>query len=159
MKILTGDMWDYEYEADIILVTTNGVIGANGLIMGRGSAGIAKHKYPGLPAEWATHVQRRHVAHKSEHGEYFIYGLLWPRTDSPNTKRVGAFQTKGHWRDPSRLDIIRYATTRLHSLAERLPNIQIFLLFPGIGNGQLTEKQVSPIIQPLPDNVTIWKYR
>lgn len=149
MRIVTGNIWDEEGVADVILITTNAIINARGqLVMGRGAALEAAQRYPSLPFDLAEKIK----AFKPNKP----YGvLILPQY--ANGVQLGAFQVKHHWRDSASLELIKLSTRLLVTVAEICPDMKFALNYPGIGNGRLVEAQVFPIISVLPNNVTIYK--
>ncbi len=147
MELRVGDIWKYEKEADLIVITTNSYVKHNGeLVMGRGFAYEAKRRYPELPKLFGRKVQ--------EIGSRYGFVVVGTRG-----KLFGAFQVKYHFKYPASLELIRFSTEKLKTYAERKPEMTIFLNFPGIGNGKLRdeEKEIADIISVLPDNVVVWK--
>jgi len=147
MKLAKGDMWSAYDEADWFCITTNATINKNGeLVMGRGIALEAKTRFPELARRL---------------GDIFTsvadmlpncwYGLIL-------VDNIVAFQTKVDWKNQSDLDLIKFSTGLLAEMATEHLNEQFHLNFPGIGNGGLKREDVLPIIQDLPDNVTVWEY-
>jgi hypothetical protein len=146
--ILTkGDMWSAYDKADWFCITTNATINAKGeLVMGRGIALEAKKKYPDLPGAFAKELLRRGAVLRP-------YGLL-----VLTYGKIIAFQVKYGWWEKANLDLIRFSTEKLNQYALEHREKSFHLNFPGIGNGQLAREDVLPIIQQLPDNVTVWEY-
>lgn len=130
-------------EPALRLATTNNVVNYNtqSLVMGAGVAKQFKDRYPGI---------EKRLANYFSNGE--DYGLI---VLPDNT---GAFQTKRHWRNPSKLEIIQFSTSKLFHYAIEHPDISIFLPFPGIGKGGLKREVVEPVISVLPDNVSVFIY-
>lgn len=147
MRLRTGNMWSVFTEADLFLITTNATITVEGkLVMGAGIAKQARDRFPGLDAALGKAVIARGTR----------YGLLvspdWPKA------KLGAFQTKLHWKDPSQLSLIREAVARLTLWCKAHPTATVHLNFPGIGYGNLPRTHVLKLLEPLPDTVTIWEY-
>ncbi len=102
MQLAQGDMWSVFGQADLFLVTTNGVITRSGkLVMGAGIAKSARDRFPGLD-------QALGVAAKAAGSPY---GLLisprWPEA------RLGAFQTKNNWTEGSSPALIEFSARKL----------------------------------------------
>ena len=145
-----GDMWTAYESADLFLITTNNTLRQNGaLVMGRGIARQARDRFPGLDLSLGKQIQK--IC-----GSQGIYGLLissrWP------VVKLGTFQVKRHWREPAALALIESSAASLARWAMEHPNSQICLNFPGIGLGRLPRSAILPILEQLPDNVTIWEY-
>lgn len=148
MKLKTGDMWKVYDEADMFLITTNSFIKQNGaLVMGAGIAKQARDKFPGIDLALGSRIQ--HLG---------TYGLLlsenWPE------RKLGAFQVKLHFKDSASLQLIEYSCKILTNFIvyNGLEHDKIHLNFPGIGNGKLEIEDVFPIVEKLPDCVTLWQY-
>lgn len=147
-----GDMWQVFDKADLFFITTNAIVNKDGeLVMGKGIAGEAKKRFPWLPMTWGKIIK------DIPDGKYGI--LLFPSwNDKPKVfSKLAAFQTKYDWRKPSPLDLVAYSIGMLHQCAEMNPNKSIHLPFPGIGNGGLNPFNVKPLLDMLPENVTIWR--
>lgn len=137
MKEVTGNLW--EYPADWRCITTNGVVGPNGLVMGRGCAAEAAQRYPGLPAYAGRRV--------AENGNV---------VQSVAHHRLILFPVKHHWRDPAKLSLIAKSAIRLAELTEDHDLGTVVLPRPGCGAGQLDWSDVRDLIAPiLPDSVHV----
>ena len=72
MQLITGDLWEEVGKADLLFVTTNGVVTkADELVMGRGCAREAKERLSSLPRTLALAKQSGKPA-----GAPWIY-LYW----------------------------------------------------------------------------------
>ena len=159
MKIVKGNLWNSN--DNLILVSTNSTLKKNGeLVMGRGAAKEARDLKVGLPRMFGYQIQE-------QCGSGGRYGIILARrfTSSPdnnmeiaeiNGKYYGAFQVKYHWKDKADLELIYFSTQVLDKLMRVHFNLKCSMNFPGIGNGQLTYDEVYPIIEQLPDNVTVY---
>ena len=89
MKEITGNIWDYLGEKDVVLcITTNGYVKGNGAaVMGRGVALQAKSHFPGIEYELGKLIK--------DHGNLvqFLTGAM--------TAAVIAFPVKHRWREPA----------------------------------------------------------
>jgi len=151
MKIIIGNLWDELGVADIIFVTTNAQLRADGaLVMGRGAAKEAIERFPQLPFNLGKKIPG---AMKNRGA----YGLVADPESTAGKTRIGAFQVKHHWRDEAELLLIKFSTGCLKRWAERYAEKRFALNFPGIGNGRLKEEDVLPLLATLPDNVFIYK--
>lgn len=145
VKFAVGDMLQgiYPFNADIYLVTTNSTLNnKKELVMGAGSAKQLANKVPETPRLFGKYID----ANKKEY-----YGLIILEEYG-----VGAFQTKTNWRNKSTVELIEYSTNLLFSYSIARPSIVIYLTYPGVGLGGLSKDVVRPIIEKLPDTVTIW---
>jgi len=150
VKIRIGDMWSAWDTADLFLITTNSTYDKDGcLVMGAGIAGQAAKRFPRLPCTLGERLRSMNAEDKG------IYGLLvstmWPQA------KLGLFQTKRDWQDSASKVLVIISTNMLVEWANEHPDAQIHLNYPGIGKGNLSEEEVFPIIERLPENVTIWK--
>jgi O-acetyl-ADP-ribose deacetylase (regulator of RNase III) len=130
-----GNIW--EYSADAICITTNGIVGANGcLIMGKGIALDAKKEFPNIDrllGQWVL-----------AHGN--VPCFLWPQA-------VISFPTKNHWRLPSCPLLIADTAVRVVKLADAFGLKKVALPRPGCGNGGLSwEGGVQNILRPILDD-------
>jgi len=139
MKIMCGNMWTHLNSADLFCITTNSTITSSGrLVMGAGIAKEARDRFPDIALKAGQQI--RHLS---------IYGLI-------RIGKIGFFQTKLHWANPSDLFIIQVSVRKLALYANGNSHHQILLNYPGISHGRLSIDQVQPIIQQLPDNVMVW---
>jgi len=145
-----GNMFDAP-PPDLLCFTANATIKANGaLVMGKGAAEEARDRFPGIDLKLGEIIKNYQISPPRKYG---LLVILWPGLSVP----IGIFQVKYHWKDIARLDLIRYSTVQLFKHIIYSSPQSIYLNFPGIGNGQLAEADVLPIISLLPDNVTIWR--
>lgn len=165
MKLATGNMW--LTPCDMLLVTTNAFLRSDGtLVMGRGAAKEACLRVPGFDKTCGDAI--KHYSRQCYAGKYdptFPYGVLITGTTAVtgrvllDVKRavMGIFQVKYHWSNLADLDLIRLSVAELEQIAAQRKGESISLNFPGIGNGGLRRADVLPLLQSLPDNVTVWK--
>lgn len=144
MKLATGNMFDHP--ASLILVTTNSFVRSNGeLVMGRGAAAELRRHMPNAERIFGTKVWARSQRRSNLQTDYGV--IVCPP--------YGIFQAKHHWGKPAVPELIAYSVSCLQSIARNYHSIS--LNYPGIGNGGLTREAVWPLIQGLPDNVTVWE--
>lgn len=133
MKEDSGNLWTYD--AEFRVITTNGDVTKNGLVMGAGVALQAKRRFPDLPKR-----------------------LGWLVTESGNQpyyfEREGiiTLPTKHHWRNPSTIELIVSSIWKLVTLVDDLEITSVVMTRPGCGNGQLQWPDVRLVIEPLLDN-------
>lgn len=157
MILRQGNLWSCtDHERRIVCITTNGMVTANGLVMGKGIAAFAKHRNAHLPEEWGKRVKQE--GKRLWNSNIYKYGILWPKASFPNTPDLCAFQTKLHWKDPSPIGLIETSVSQLLKITKVIKDIPIYLPMPGCGNGGLKEEQVLPFLECLPDNVFVWSY-
>ncbi len=149
MKLVQEDLW--AQPADLFVVTTNGVLNKrNALVMGKGAALEAKQRYPGIDAIAGAEILKGYPSAALFGDVVYIYGFI-----GLQDPRVGLFQTKFHWRGVSDLELIEAATIIMgkHIRSTGVENVR--MNFPGINNGKLSKEVVLPIIERLPDSVTV----
>jgi hypothetical protein len=89
-------------------------------------------------------------------GSWYLYGLLTLEV-APGLS-VGLFQTKGDWKDPADLGIIRYSATVLAQYLEGKPQ-EVHMAFPGIGLGGLSQEEVLEVLEPLLGDFEVFLYK
>lgn len=142
-KFKVVDIWNDFHILDYVCITTNSIIKVNGnLCMGAGVALEASDREPLLKSEWAKQI-------KAKNAVGGIYGLL-------SYGKYIAFQTKTDYRKPSTVEIISHSVEKLKRLAEKYPDKHFGLPYPGINHGKLTKQIVQPLLESLPDNVTVY---
>lgn len=155
-----GNMWDVFNDTDNFLITTNSFVKGNGcLVMGRGIAYEASQKFPSLPKD-AGGVILEHGPnyHVLPLGNYELNGAIgFKSKNKSDSTQLWLFQVKRHWKEDASLKLIEIAASQLRELANLYPYEWFDLNFPGIGFGRLKEEDVLPIIEPLPDNVRVWR--
>jgi hypothetical protein len=145
MKVKKENLWNSN--ADIILITTNSFIKNDGaLAMGKGAALEMKTKYPLLPFDFGKTIREKY-------GHLKEYNII---LESSIPSRFGIFQVKYHFKDSANIELIKRSILKLQIMASN-NDIQFAMNYPGIGFGQLSEKDVFPLISMLSDNVTIYK--
>jgi len=146
-----GNMWNAFHETDAFCITTNSYIRNDGeLVMGRGIAKVAKQVFDDLPKALGEKIE-------GSCGHLGTYGLM-PSNRKEIDKMV-AFQVKTHFRNDADLGLIDSSATALSQMAMSYPNRRFDLNFPGIGNGGRNVSEVKPLLEGLPDNVHIWRFR
>jgi hypothetical protein len=152
MIIEVGNMWDAWDAANLFLFTANGVVDKKDrLVMGGGIALQTRNRFPEV-----DHAIGRYLRAHSEPQEDGIYrfGLLVSPT-YPSAK-LGAFQSKLHYRNPSTMNIINYSISKLREWCSKNPEAQVHLNWPGVGLGGLTHRQTLLSLYTLPDTVHVW---
>lgn len=139
MKEATGDLWTFP--ADWRVITTNGFVKRNGeCVMGRGCAFEAKSRFKDLPAELGLRIKMQ-GNHASRFGEYNLI----------------TFPVKHNWFEKADPDLIVRSARELENAMRIKDGIKgtVVMPRPGCGNGQLKWEDVKPLIEFLPDNVTV----
>jgi hypothetical protein len=136
-----ANLW--EEPADAICITTNGFVKKNGeLVMGRGVAKQAAQRYLDLPFIFGKLVREdgNHVHHRREHG--------------PNGDRLFfTFPVKHNWWEEADLGLIERSAHELVHVTHYMPEVKKVLLpLPGCGNGQLSWREVKPVLEPILDD-------
>ncbi len=154
MRIQVGDMWTAYDDADLFVITTNGIITKDyRLVMGRGIALQAKERLPDIDLVLGSEISTNF--HRVEAKGAFLYGFLppkyWPR------EKFGCLQVKYRWYESANVALIEFSVRKLRHWLNDHPDASVHMNYPGIGNGHLTQEAVRPIIEVLPDNVTVWK--
>jgi hypothetical protein len=152
MNLKYGDMWDVWESSDLFVITGNSYLRKDGcLVMGRGIARQAKDKFKGLNLKLGKIIERE-VGHL---GKYY----LLVSTDWKRGRKLALAQVKTDFSYDADLGLIRGMTSRLNVLAVENKESVINMNFPGIGNGNLSVEQVMPLIETLPDNVNVWRFK
>lgn len=129
MKVEKGDVLDYIGKSDIVCVTTNSVVKANGeLVMGAGCALAFKKKFPELPKTFGSKVKVK--------GNRPVIGCK-----SKNTIIV-SFPTKYHYSGKSDLELIKNSARVLVQIADFYKSKNIYIPSPGTGLGKLSKEEV-----------------
>lgn len=148
MKLKKGNLAEYSMWASVdesILITTNATIKKDGsLVMGAGFAKTMAKMYPNLPKMAGIAIQNV-CNYELGYGCIFLPGSF------------GLFQVKRHFKDNADVSLIVESTLALKEMAQASPDNSYHLNFPGIGYGHLAKEVVFPIIQQLPNNVSIWE--
>lgn len=150
MKLIQGNIWDSG--ATNIAVTTNSVIRSDGsLVMGAGIAKQAIMRHPELSYLAGAAVKKRY-------GQMGMYGFLGPFSFEyeGQPENIYLFQTKINFTHPSRLSLIEFSVSSLNLYLNQNPGFELAMNFPGIGKGELRMPDVLPIIQRLPDSVSVY---
>lgn len=146
------DLWAAPAGEFTWIVTTNGVICRGMLVMGGGAALQAANKFEGLRTSAANIIRTT--------GEYNAVLKTWEYgyvsvLPASETGGVALFQTKLHYSGDSSIELIKKSTAMLDAVARQNSANLYRMNFPGIGLGRLDKSQVQPIIDVLPENVTV----
>lgn len=133
MKEAFGNLWDYP--ADWRVITTNGFVKNNGqAVMGRGCAKEAATKYVTLPVELGSLLKR--------HGNHLFVLMQY---------KLITFPVKHNWWEKADLKLISQSAAELFELNFN----NVVMPRAGCGNGQLSWEEVKPILEYLPDSITV----
>ena len=159
-----GDM--FEDDCDITVITTNASKKVNGeIVMGRGAAKRATELYPHIAHDFGMCLpdDRRVPATKDSEIPSYIYPYGFFVTNTINKEnlicRMGAFQVKYGWWQQASLELIEISTVLLNTFARDNSTFRINMNYPGIGNGWLKIEDVAPLLETLPDNVNVWRWK
>jgi hypothetical protein len=162
MILKTGDMWKgfSDPDVDLWLFTGNCIVRNDGaLVMGRGLAKQVKQKFSYIP-----YILGGFIEQHREHNQTSYYGIMtcyhkFTYKEDDIRRELGVFQVKTVYNKPAKLSLIGFSVITLINNIEECDYKKVYLNYPGIGNGGLTEEQVFPIIKDLPDSVYVWKRR
>jgi len=149
-----GDYWEEYDRADLFLFTSNGVVSQGKLVMGAGTAKQMRDRYLGI--DKAIGAKLTEGGYTGTDSSGYIYGLLI--SNHFPVFKVGAFQTKRHWKEKANLSLIHQSCDLLIKLIDEYSLTNVHLPYPGIGYGGLNKKDVESIIALLPDVVNVWEY-
>jgi len=136
----------------LLLATGNGMVRGDGtLVMGAGSAKALAQSYPHLPR-----VFGRMARSKPRIGGWHLYGLL--TLDVVPGLSVGLFQTKGDWRDPANIALIKFSAAGLAAELEKNPQ-EVHMAFPGVGLGGLEEEEVLEALELFLKDFQVFLYK
>ena len=147
MKIVIGNMFNDMDKIHHLFITTNAIVKNNGaLVMGAGIAKAVRDTWAGSDVAFGSRVKEASDI-KGTYGAIAING------------KFGAFQVKRHFKDVADPVLIANSVQMLKGYALRYPDRVFGLNYPGIGNGKLSEEVVQPLIDELPDNVYVYKFK
>lgn len=167
MQLAKGNMWNATRDraADVYLVTTNNYLRNNGsLVMGRGAASQVTRMWTGIDMEFGGLIEaeavRQAATGECRNAVKLEYGVLVAPSPYALKGRdvwLGIFQVKYRWWDSADLGLIERSVGVLGKWVEANPGMRVALNFPGIGNGHLKRADVMPMVERLPDAVTVWE--
>lgn len=150
MPVVEDSLWKNPGNPGMIVVSAHASISEDGfLYMKYGEAAEAARRIPDLERECG-----QVVAQNAQGG---VFGFLAVRPARPEDRLIGfgLFQTRYNWNEGADPDLIRYSMSCLRMYMEDNPGLKIRMNFPGIGRGGMPVEEVSPLLIPLPDQVTI----
>lgn len=137
----------------VLVASTNGVIAANGLVMGVGAARDLARRFPEAPALFAQAIRAQGV----QVNGLYRYGFVAVEAQRCT---IGAFQTKLHWKDRASLELVAYSAERLARWLWKNPGLEVHMNFPGIGLGGLDVQEVQrvlhSILEPFAERVCLY---
>lgn len=132
---------------ELFLFTGNSYRRKDGaLVMGRGAAAAVKEMYPGINYQFGLQID--HLS---------FYGIKIVHHAAASRANIGVFQVKLHFAWNAELSIIKDSLVYLDALAVEGPYSAIHMNFPGVGFGRLSQEEVEPLLQRLPDSVIIYR--
>jgi len=161
MQEIVGDLFSHNADGpDAICITTNGCVSSQGaLTMGRGCAGEAKARWPGIQMTAGEMV-------KNQGNNVFLLTVVdrevndgaiqlpkrmgWPALVVPY--HILTFPTKHHWKDPSDIKLIDKSCQQVRRLADEMTLRSVVIPRPGCGLGQLTWDEVRPVCEKYLDD-------
>lgn len=136
-----GDLWSYE--ADVVVITTNGYVTIAGkCVMGRGCALQAKTMFPGIDKKLGAYIE--------QHGNRAFH-LGRQRDVDGNEWRVVSLPTKHKWNQNSDLNLIVTGLHQLMAMADKFGWQRIVMPPPGTGNGHQPLAAVLPLLNAILD--------
>jgi O-acetyl-ADP-ribose deacetylase (regulator of RNase III) len=152
MRHVRGDLFDYP--ADAICVTTNGIVNGHGLaVMGRGVALEAATRFPWLRTALAERLMGGNHVYVFDPEQYLTHeqlGLLDAAGEGyESPPKLATFPVKHHWREMARPKLIARSAEELLVVARALDWETVALPRPGCGNGGLLWSEVEPILDEI----------
>lgn len=141
-QFIVGNMWEVFDTADHFIVLSNSTLTSTGAVVM--TAGMAAELVGRFPDAGIQTSVGKFIAENGGAG-----GIFGCRCQS----KVGVFQDRRHYRDPTDLGCVSTSTSQLMWRAQENPTHQYHLEQPGQGEPWWLIKD---ILARLPDNVTIW---
>jgi hypothetical protein len=135
MREAVRDLWEMHQDGAVVAVTTNGLVGGDGLArLGRGCARQAGAKFPWFAARLGAAILSggNHVFHVGE--------------------RIVSFPVEHDPLQVPDLRLIARSAAELSGLATREEWTLVALPRPGCGGGGLAWSEVLPLLEPLLDD-------
>lgn len=150
MQEIHGDLFAHNDDGpDAICITTNGFVYGDqrAATMGRGSAGEAKNKWPGVQLILGRTIDHagNHVHLLTTNQKTLAPGLAWKEHKLPY--HLISFPTKHHWRDPSDIQLIDKSCQQVRRFADEMGFRSVVIPRPGCGLGQLSWDEVRPVCE------------
>ena len=178
MREITGDLFSHNrHGPDAICITTNGYVGKDGCnVMGMGSAGEAKKRYPGIEKRLGVLLENEgnqvHLLTQIADGQIHLAGIYAPyhivsfptkpRVVNESDELLPRYRKahEGHledlnlpgWMSQSRIDLIYQSAVELQKLATEREWKSIVLPRPGCGAGGLEWTDVKPVLENVLDD-------
>lgn len=159
MKELKGNLWDLSI-GNILCITTNGFVKNDGsCVMGKGIAAEAVKRFPGIQHTLGKLIKKNGniVQPIGVYGNYILVAFPVKPISSYTSEVVGHMKSKFSpkdnkpgWACIADINIIKESVKQLRGLFDAI-NIKVYLPRPGCGAGELTWKEVKPLMENLPD--------
>lgn len=139
MKVQKGDILNYIGIADIVCITTNGIVKSNGeLVMGAGCALAFKERFPEIPKILGKKVRAK--------------GNIPLIVGNVGKTYIVSFPTKNDYRNKSNINIIKNSAKFIVEIADYLEAEKIYIPSPGTGFGGLSKEDVYKEIEAILDD-------
>lgn len=137
MNEATGNLWTFP--AEIRVITTNLFVKRNGeAVMGRGCAREAAQRWPHMPALLGRAI--------------LDGGVSTTDLGTWSDEHIVAMPVKHNWWKPADLSLIEHSAQDLADLTTLRKWSTVVLPRPGCGNGQLSWRDVEPVLRNILDN-------
>jgi hypothetical protein len=113
--------------------------------MGRGAAKQATELVKGVDKDFGDKIKKFEILYPKE---MYFYGYM-----EHDVEPLAILQVKNFWGSQASLTLIKRSLNKFVNCMNK--NKLYRMNFPGIGYGGLEVKEVLPLLQFLPDNVTI----
>jgi hypothetical protein len=136
---IQGELWNGIGKVDVICITTNGFVKANGeCVMGRGCAKEATLRYPDIQIILGDQIKA-----KGNHCFYLC--------EEHGTK-IYSFPVKHNWWEEADIDLIRRSANEIVKIADQMDWKTVLIPRPGCGNGRLKYSDVEPVLAEILDD-------
>jgi hypothetical protein len=151
MPVVQDLLWKNPGNPGMIVIPGHAALSEDGsLFLGYGDAAEAARRIPGIEEECGRVVSANTVEG--------VYGFLPVRPSRPVDRLIGfgLFQTHLSLEEKADPGLIHYSMECLRQYTEENPNLRVRMSLPGVGEpGGLTAEDVTPLLIPLPPNVTV----
>ena len=138
MKVIKGNIWDYNKKGHCIVIPTNGTIKNNGeAVMGCGLALQAKERFEQLA---------RNIGEDISYTGNYIFAYDYGKAI------LLTFPVKNNWRDNADILLIKTSAKQLVSWGETYKDHIFYLPKIGCGAGNLNWEDVEPILDKYLDD-------
>ncbi len=146
-----GNYWEAFDESDLFCFTSNGVVKQNGsLVMGAGTAKSVRDRFKGIDKVFGEKAKQYHCFPPNK----YLYFLITVELEG---KLIGALQTKVDYKSFSNITLIQQSLICVAKYVKEHELKSVHMPYPGIGCGKLDKSAVAPMLERLPDTITIWE--